>query len=124
VENDEFYAAGAELVFGELYELFGKTAAAEAGIDVDVQDVSALRGCWVRGVRRPVDEEEADAGDDGAVFFGKKAKIGAGGETRRKPVAEERLHLIEDGARCTVRGKHQTAMAADDSEIARLHRAN
>ena len=57
--------------------LLARLAAAIFGLDVDVEQIAARGGARIEGMRRPVEEEQAGAGDDCAVVFAEPAEVAA-----------------------------------------------
>ena len=96
MQSDDADAAAARLGEGQVDEIAGQATAAVFGLDVDVEEIAARGGARVEGVRGPVEEEEADAGDDFAILFSEPAEVAAVGDGLRDPRLVGLRHELED----------------------------
>ena len=106
--------------FGEgiFDEVAGEMAAAIIQLDVDVEEVAAGGGARVEGMRRPVEQKQARAGDDLTVVFSEPAEIAVVGDGLCDPRFVCLNHELEDLiVSASGINKHAATMTGDERSV-------
>jgi tRNA(Ile)-lysidine synthase len=96
VQGNDADAAASGLGERELDEIAGEMAATIIPLNVDIEEVAAGCGARVEGMRGPVEQQQARAGDHLTVVFCEPAKIAAVGNGLFDPRLVSLRHELED----------------------------
>jgi hypothetical protein len=121
VENKEGESSTLELAFGSLHKQARHAASPVCGFHEDVEHVASPVGSWVKGMRRPLDLHQADAGNGHAIRLGYEAEIAAVRKARRKPTPEGSRHGGKLRLRTSGFPEHLFAVAAHEIQIRCRH---
>ncbi len=118
VQGNDADAAAACFGESEFDEVAGEMAAAIIQLDVDVEEVAAGGGARVEGMRRPVEQKQARAGDDLTVVFSEPAEIAVVGDGLCDPRFVCLNHELEDLiVSASGINKHAATMTGDERSV-------
>jgi tRNA(Ile)-lysidine synthase len=118
VQGNDADAATAGLRKREFNEIAGESASAIVLLDVNVEEVAAVGGARIEGMRRPVKQKQARPGDNLPVVLGEPAEIAVVGDGLCDPrlvgLRHELEHLIVAASGID---KHAATMTGDERSV-------
>jgi hypothetical protein len=119
VQRDHADAATAGFGQGEFNEMARNVFSAMGGLDVNVEQITAMFRAGIEGMGRPVEDHEATASDHLACIIEREpSHVIAGLQLLRHPGMEVLRHHIEDAIVGPARiHKHAPAVVRDDGGV-------